>query len=138
MRSSGASDGGRHSVDWDTRRSVVRSGASGFFAPTHSVQKPMYWTPDGPGHWPEGSAEFAVKGLPMTPMFVVLIQTLPAVETQVPGPLMSGTASIDSGCLESHASAWAGSSDGSSPGAGAPRTGGTAISSSTRAGNKMR
>src|SRR5687768_15121415 len=96
MRSSGASDGGNHSKSELTRRTFVGSPASGFFAPTHRLQKPTYWIPEGPGHWAEGSGDCA-NGLPMTPRFVVLIQTLPAVETHAPGPTMSGGACGASG-----------------------------------------
>src|SRR5688572_27071562 len=96
MRSSGRSDGGRHSVLWLTRRTCAGSVASGFLAATNRPMKNRYSTPDGPGHWAEGSDDWAVKGLPRTPMFVVFIHTLPAVETR-PGPLISGTACVPRG-----------------------------------------
>src|SRR5437773_2605217 len=93
MWSSGFSDGGRHSVFELTRRRFAGSSADGFLAATQSPKKNRCSTPEGPGHWADGSDELAVNGLPMTPMLVVFIHTLPTVET-CPGPLMSGTASI--------------------------------------------
>src|SRR5689334_19596716 len=113
------------------------SRASVFFAAIHMTQKPMYWTPDGPGHWPEGSAELPGNGLPKKPKLVDLIHTLPAVETQAPGPLMSGGAWMVAGDRARSAAARTGSAVGSGPGAGAPWAGGTK-SSSTRAENTMR
>src|SRR3954471_23513524 len=92
MRSSGFSVGGGPSVPDLTLRRLAGASADGFLAPTHSPQKKRCSTPDGPGHWAEGSDELAVNGLPMTPMLVVLSHTLPTVET-CPGPLISGTAS---------------------------------------------
>src|SRR5262245_38942427 len=91
MRSFSSSVGGRHSVVWLTRRLSEGSVSAGSTAPTQVPAKNRYSTPEAPGHWPEGSLEVLVNGLPTTPMLVTFIQTLQKVLT-LPGPKISGTA----------------------------------------------
>src|SRR5215831_11152954 len=52
----------------------------------------MYSTAEVPGHWHDGSLETFVNGLPMTPLFVTFMTTLPTFSTE-PAPKMSGIAS---------------------------------------------
>src|SRR5215831_8267435 len=91
MRSRWSSVGGRHSVVWLTRRLSVGSVCVGSTAPTQMPAKNRYSTPEAPGHWPEGSLDVLVNGLPTTPMFVTFIHMLQKVLT-LPGPKISGTA----------------------------------------------
>src|SRR5580765_1124209 len=71
---------------------ALGSVANGFTAPTASPMKFMYSTADVPGHWHEGSLETFVNGLPMMPLFVIFMITLPTFRTE-PAPKMSGIAS---------------------------------------------
>src|SRR5262245_1527943 len=91
MWSLGSSVGGRHSVPELTRDARKGSLAVGSVAPTARTIALRYSTPEGPGHWPEGSDDRFVKGLPITPKLVIFIWTSPARST-APGPEMSGTA----------------------------------------------
>jgi len=71
---------------------ALGSVENGFTAPIARPQKFMYSTADAPGHWHDGSLETFVNGLPMTPLFVTFITTLPTFSTD-PAPKMSGIAS---------------------------------------------
>src|SRR5262249_45552090 len=55
------------------------------------AMKFMYSTDDAPGHCAEGSLETCVNGLPMMPLFVIFMITLPTLSTE-PAPKMSGMA----------------------------------------------
>src|SRR5215831_154337 len=93
MWSSCASDGGRHSIPELTRRRDTGSPTliDGSTAPTAIVWAKRYSMLDCPGHWPEGSLEVLVKGLPLNPKLVTFSTTLPTDST-APCPKMSGTA----------------------------------------------
>src|SRR5580765_2604123 len=93
MWSSGASVGGRHSIPELTRRRDTGSPGAidGSTAPTAMVWANRYSVPDWPGHWPDGSLEVFMNGLPLKPKLVTFWTTLPTVST-APCPKTSGTA----------------------------------------------